>query len=1566
MPKADVAGARITLDTQEFVMGALEARRAITQINADFREATSGMVDWRKNIDGVTYKLVELNELVDVNTKAMNEYIRRQQSMGARTEENKNSYDKLTASIQRQRTEINKLNRDIGVYTGILNQLTNEENRASLKLDEFNKHIQKQGFNITSLQKDFEAGQYGMRLWENSLDGFSAKMDNLNEIIQIQNRIVDDYQKKIERVSRNPFGTDEDVQKLRKEYDDARVTLNKYRKELTDVEQKLEAFNLEQQKLEDEAREARRPVNLLTLEIKEQEDELAKLILDYKDIVATSGSWSHEAKELEKRIKFLNDELQENRNLLNLVNGADPFAEVVSPVGTLPEDTGRGFTIGRGILSNIASDLILSGFHRLGDAFREVIDTGIEFESAFMGVRRTVEGSEEDFRVLRNELLAMGSSVTSSITDIANIASLAGQMGIPVEQISEFTRVMIMLGDTTNITAEEAGDSLARLANLLNLTTDDFERMGSTIVQLGNEFPTTESEIAAMASRLAGTANMLNISAEDVFGLANAISALGLEAEMGGNAVSKTLREMQLAVENGTERLDIFARVSGMAVDDFVNMFTHDATEAFRRFVNGLSNQSESVIQILSNLNITELRQVDTLSRLATNTDTLNQSLEVAKTAWDENIALSVEAGKRYSTTESQIEFMKNAWEQTSVTITDKMNPAIRWGVGLLTDFAEWLNGNKLASEQLDRSLDILTSSLAQVAEQQKTLKGAIDDTNYSMYVQGIIATNDAMVNSAGQLTDSLDNASNAYRRLFDESYTDPTGTYDENLISVLDNSRKALMDYAEEFGYSTYDELIKAYYAGSDEFLNGFGISMRENIGDAISQFNMATNDVNLAYKTINDNVSSVMNFSKGLNELLNQNVITMEQVSVLSSMMGDGYDTIVYNLVSGFQNQKGDADSWAYNFIQSVQGDKDAVGDAVESMTDEINRLFVGLANPETRDQINLNLLALLLLEKNYLTSWQENLEEGIDKNNELADDYSQSVIKFADLRKGFEDSLTETSRLSSLLGLSEEESDKALMSVYDAYIRNLNSQLTEYDNTLNTLADTDERYKQTLIERKLVEAELDSISKERNERFAKYISEETEYARIQTEYRDGIRKIAEQERILGDAFDETGARAQLAQRTFESIIALNPEERGEGWETFLSTLVYWMQKANEEASELLSDAERIIERFTSAENIEASLGLISDPTVLNSLKSNIGYTSQSVIREILGLGDLEEAVENGEISQEIADTLNQILIDAQENVALYGNKDNPVDTYSWWDKFLDRDEISDKQKEITDGLEDMMSDIQSIFDSIGQSIFDMIDQSIQNQIDQIDNEIDHLDNLLEEEQAKIEQNRSINENMLRKQLQEGVIDEETYYRESAKNKYDAEAQKQKAEEETHAKKKSLMQQQDALERKQFESNKANQIAQIIMDTASAIIKSSTSLPWPWNLIPMNAMAGIGAAQLAVASAQQYTPALATGGIVTAPTTALIGEAGKEAVLPLEQNTDWMDELAYRIGSIVTSDRIRTAIDRTLNEDGRTVDETKNMQFTQIINSPKALSRKEIYRDTRRLVRMVDRRTN
>ncbi len=87
---------------------------------------------------------------------------------------------------------------------------------------------------------------------------------------------------------------------------------------------------------------------------------------------------------------------------------------------------------------------------------------------------------------------------------------------------------------------------------------------------------------------------------------------------------------------------------------------------------------------------------------------------------------------------------------------------------------------------------------------------------------------------------------------------------------------------------------------------------------------------------------------------------------------------------------------------------------------------------------------------------------------------------------------------------------------------------------------------------------------------------------------------------------------------------------------------------------------------------------------------------------------------------------------------------------------------------------------------------------------------------------------------------------------------------------------------------------------------------------------------------------------PKLAKGGVVDGATLAMIGENGKEAVVPLEKNLGWVKGVASNIAT-----ELKTSGSGGLGGMGGGV--TNNYNFNQTNNSPKALSRLEIYRQTK-----------
>ena len=113
----------------------------------------------------------------------------------------------------------------------------------------------------------------------------------------------------------------------------------------------------------------------------------------------------------------------------------------------------------------------------------------------------------------------------------------------------------------------------------------------------------------------------------------------------------------------------------------------------------------------------------------------------------------------------------------------------------------------------------------------------------------------------------------------------------------------------------------------------------------------------------------------------------------------------------------------------------------------------------------------------------------------------------------------------------------------------------------------------------------------------------------------------------------------------------------------------------------------------------------------------------------------------------------------------------------------------------------------------------------------------------------------------------------------------------EQEEAGELTVAEKEKMQSEINELNRRAFETNKANSMAEATISLANTIIgiiEQCNGNPVAVAALSALATASWGA-QVASIGSQQYT-AMATGGIVTGPTHALIGEAGPEAIIPLK----------------------------------------------------------------------------
>ena len=318
-----------------------------------------------------------------------------------------------------------------------------------------------------------------------------------------------------------------------------------------------------------------------------------------------------------------------------------------------------------------------------------ITKAAVDYESAFAGVKKTVdETATVSYKNLSDGIRQMAKELPASAVQIANVAEVAGQLGIKADDILKFSRTMIDMGESTNLSAEDAATAIAKIANILGLTSDEYSRFGASVVDLGNNFATTEKDIVEMTNRLAAGGKLAGLTAPEILGLATAMSSVGIEAEAGGTAMTQTLtaigNAVSLTTKDSADDLALIAKVAGTTSEEFQQAWKEKPAEALQSFIKGLNTAHEkgaNMDAILMKLGMTGIRQGNMLKSLALSSDKMSAAVNRSNQAWKENTALTNEANKRYETTESQLKMFKNQITDLAIEFGGPLLKALRDGL---------------------------------------------------------------------------------------------------------------------------------------------------------------------------------------------------------------------------------------------------------------------------------------------------------------------------------------------------------------------------------------------------------------------------------------------------------------------------------------------------------------------------------------------------------------------------------------------------------------------------------------------------------------------------------------------------------------------------------------------------------------------------------------------------------------------------------------------------------------------------------------------------------------------
>ena len=335
----------------------------------------------------------------------------------------------------------------------------------------------------------------------------------------------------------------------------------------------------------------------------------------------------------------------------------------------------------------------------IGASLVGVTKAAVDYEAALAGVKKTTDPTAIQFAAFEQGFRNLANTIPVSAKELANMGAMAGQLGIHNESLLTFVETMAKLQTATNIIGEEGAAELAKFMNIMGTSQDRVSNLGSSLVDLGNNFATTEKDILDMALNLAGAGKQIGLSEGSVFGLATALSSVGIEAEKGGSAFSKVMINMAKAVDemdtSAGSKLREFAGVSHMTAEEFASLFQSNPAAAIAAFVEGLGRASEegsTAIGILQEMNIKEVRLRDTLLRAGGAYKLFNDAVNRGNQAFKDNTALQREFQTFSETTASKLALAKNRLTDVAIEAGNKLLPVL---ADFLKNSSSWIDGVK-------------------------------------------------------------------------------------------------------------------------------------------------------------------------------------------------------------------------------------------------------------------------------------------------------------------------------------------------------------------------------------------------------------------------------------------------------------------------------------------------------------------------------------------------------------------------------------------------------------------------------------------------------------------------------------------------------------------------------------------------------------------------------------------------------------------------------------------------------------------------------------------------------
>ncbi|WP_339045304.1 phage tail tape measure protein [Candidatus Mesenet endosymbiont of Agriotes lineatus] len=320
----------------------------------------------------------------------------------------------------------------------------------------------------------------------------------------------------------------------------------------------------------------------------------------------------------------------------------------------------------------------------LGVTLAAPLKVAIDFESAMADVKKVVEFTPNTSEAtdFANKLKEMSRTIPLSAAELAQIAASGGQLGIAKEDLTKFTDTVAKMATAFDMTAEEAGDAIAKLSNVYNIGIDKMGKVGDVINHLSDNTAAKAREMVATLNIIGGTAKQFGLDVTQASSLANSFISLGKQPAKAATAINAMLSKLQTAGEQSSEFQETLEEME-LSVEELEEAIKSNAQGALMKFLAALEKiDSQERSKILYKL--FGLEYQDDIALLVGSLDKYKKAIELVAQERDYENSMQKEFDNRASTTANNLQLLKNSMAEVGMNLGAVMLPTLNTITGAL------------------------------------------------------------------------------------------------------------------------------------------------------------------------------------------------------------------------------------------------------------------------------------------------------------------------------------------------------------------------------------------------------------------------------------------------------------------------------------------------------------------------------------------------------------------------------------------------------------------------------------------------------------------------------------------------------------------------------------------------------------------------------------------------------------------------------------------------------------------------------------------------------------------